>query len=310
MNKFLPRLCTIGINFVDIIVALDLSDKDDVFKYLAKANKVQTLADSCRCTLPTNQLIKQIITNLNKSYCHRLLLKHVTLDYINHVWLHTESVQYHGHTPLTLTNLLISLDAPIEARFDKGSMQTFSLSTVDIIKDVMMAPAQETQELNRYREDKDEEDGDDLRIAAIKDGKDDNTCINLDDLGQGVNVLRTKITRTKAQRGYIKQQTGLTKVGDHQPVEIHGLCDGRHNHNRCYMRGEAFWDPAWAKRSDNTTFSTDQSQIGTIPHQPRRSMQGKQCSKRNILQHSIRQVTLNKRNHNQRSCKFIICTSS
>ncbi len=107
MNKFLPRLCTIGINFVDIIVALDLSDKDDVFKYLAKANKVQTLADSCRCTLPTNQLIKQIITNLNKSYCHRLLLKHVTLDYNNHVWLHTESVQYHGHTPLTLTNLLI-----------------------------------------------------------------------------------------------------------------------------------------------------------------------------------------------------------
>jgi hypothetical protein len=56
------------------------------------------------------------------------------------------------------------------------------------------------------------------------------------------------MTRTKAQRGYIKQQTGLTKVGDHQPVEICGLCDGRHNHNRCYMRGEAFWDPAWAKK--------------------------------------------------------------
>lgn len=147
----------------------------DVFKYLAKANKVQLLADSCRCTLPTNQLIKQIITNLNKSYHHRLLLQHVTLDYNNHVWLHTESVQYPGHSPLTLTNLLIWLDAPIKTRFDKGSVQKFSSSMVDIIEDAMTAPAQETQELNRYQEDEDEEDGDDLRIAAIQGGEDDDT---------------------------------------------------------------------------------------------------------------------------------------
>jgi hypothetical protein len=47
---------------------------------------------------------------------------------------------------------------------------------VDIIEDAMTAPAQETQELNRYREDEDEEDGDDLRIAAIQGGEDDDTC--------------------------------------------------------------------------------------------------------------------------------------
>lgn len=231
----MPHLGSGNVDFNTLIAELHLMDGDDIFVFLSKAQKIDTLCKRCRLIIPANGLIKKVIYQLHRSIVpqHQAIISPIMIDYTKHVRKLTESVIYYAQTVSTITTSLQDAQVPSHARIDELTEQG---PTTSSIFDDPPVPALS----DLYTRD-DDDDGYD-RLARISAPM--TASQQAKDLSAGVvhqlHALRTVIDRTKKQRGYLKSATGDPKAPSSAKI-VCRFCAGPHDTEACFKRGEAFW---------------------------------------------------------------------
>jgi hypothetical protein len=64
----MPHLGSGNVDFNALLAELQLMDGDDIFVFLGKAQKIETLCKRCRLIIPANGLIKKVRQSNNFVY--------------------------------------------------------------------------------------------------------------------------------------------------------------------------------------------------------------------------------------------------
>jgi hypothetical protein len=225
---------------------LQLVDGEDIFLFLAKAQKIDTLCKRCRIVIPANGLIKKVIYQLHRSTVpqHQSIISPVMIAYTAHVRKLTESVNYYGETVATLTIALQDANVPIHARIDESLEQA---PTASSIFDEPAAPTI----TDLY--DREEEDDDGFhrlaRISSPTPAASQKPYLFTTDIVNQLHALRNVIDCKKKQRGFHKATTGDSKAPAAAKL-VCRFCAGPHDTETCMQRGEAFWPEEKIKKKE------------------------------------------------------------
>jgi hypothetical protein len=151
------------------------------------------------------------------------------LAFHQHIHRFTETVQWHGETVATITDLFYSVDAPIHAVVEQNSVVTPSTQSA------LSASGTNTSFLTARESNRLEADKDSLSMS------DDELD---DELHLRVAALRSVINKKKSRRqcGF-EHSTGIQQ----QSKTTCELCGDPHDKDQCIKRGPAFWSECWSK---------------------------------------------------------------
>ena len=239
LRSVLPHLGSVSTDYPKLVSELTLANGDDIYKFLQKAMKIQTVCTRCKVALPPNALIKQVISQINRSPSHRTLIQHITVDFVKHCRQFSEATSYFGYTPATISDELEAIDAPINVIVRKNSILTPSSLAPSILDDP--DPTSSAQQLRGN--DSDDDTDQDERIAHL--ARKEDRIEDDPEFIQALHALRTVIKKkNKAQRGYLKSASSQQSQTKSPTCDF---CYGKHDTDACQRRGPAFWSPEHAK---------------------------------------------------------------
>lgn len=128
----MPHLGSSSVDFNALLAELQLTDGDNIFMFLGKAQKVDTLCKRYRIIIPANGMIKKVIYQLHHSLVpqHQAIMFPIMFDHTAHVRKLTESVIYYSQTVLSLTTALQDAKVPVHARIDYSSEQVETSTSI------------------------------------------------------------------------------------------------------------------------------------------------------------------------------------
>jgi hypothetical protein len=255
LRETLPHLGSTRIDFDRLLSELVLLDSDNVYDFLMKGIKIETIIRRCRIQGSTNGLIKRVIHSLNKSTPHQVYIHPIAIAYAQHIRLFTEATPFVAHTPTSIATDLRALDAPVHAVFG-STIDTPSSSYKSILND----PVKESTAIELNSDDDD--NGDYSRVAAIMNDHD------LVDAIQSVHSLKAIVKKTKnrSNRSFLKNKYGDSKAPTAEQRPKCKFCHEPHLTDKCQKRGPAFWSEEHKKKVEK--FNLVHGDKPTSTHEP------------------------------------------